>query len=147
MLWNRNDLLLFRFKVFVPVPGPDPDFCPTTKKFIQILPFQCWKQHCFSESWHLIFLFVDFCIIFYVGPEYKFGSGTGIGMQYGSGSAKAKSCGSGSGSTTLIKNRVRYSYVTVVPVFLHSLKKHVCTGTGTKNQVPWCTLSLHQYRY
>ncbi len=65
------------------------------------MPFYCLKQHCFPESWPLIFdFFITFVFPFYVGPGSKSGSGTGMH----SGPDRAKSCepcDSGPDSTTL----------------------------------------------
>jgi hypothetical protein len=83
-----------------------------------------------------LFLFLNLCIIFYVG------SGTGPGMHYGSGSARAKSCGScgsglgsGSGSRTL-KCRPSIPPTTSFYQLIHKRNKIM------KNSVLYCTV-LH----
>jgi hypothetical protein len=64
--------LLFRFRV-------QTTFSTVFKKIAQNLAFSVFKiseAAYFPESWHLIFDFFDFFILFYVGSGSKSGSGT-----------------------------------------------------------------------
>ncbi len=89
-------------KVSVPVPVPYPNLFITVfqqQKIVQNLAFSMLVQHCFPESWPLIFGLIF--VTFYVASWFKSGSGTRYGMHdYSFGSAKVKSCGSC--STTLV---------------------------------------------
>jgi hypothetical protein len=121
VLWNRNDLLRFRFRFRI-----WKSFCSSSDsgfEWIQTIlstVINCTKSCLFTIrsrtlfpkklSFHFGFsdLF-DFCIPFYVGSK----SGTETRMHYGSGFAKAKS--SCSGSTTLLS---KGGLISGLPIFI-----------------------------
>ncbi len=87
---SGSDLEKFRFRF----PAPDPDNIVFTvvlffnKKTAKNLAFSMIEAALFLGKLTSHFLFVDFCISFYVGS----GSQSGSGMHTGSGSAVPQHC-------------------------------------------------------
>ncbi len=120
MLWNRNDLLRFRFLLWKSfgsdsgfgsgsgfgsdsdcgsgsVPVSEPDFFYlffNNKKVLPNLASSMLEAELFPRKLASHNLFFYFSITFYVGSWSKSGSGTRTGKQCNSGSAKANSLGS-----------------------------------------------------
>jgi hypothetical protein len=106
MLWNRNDLLQFRFrfllwKSFGSGSGSDSGSSSGSwlfsrvfqeQEMLQNLTFSMLGAALFSRKLASTFRFFYFCITFYVGSGSRSGTGTRsrTGMHYTSGSAKAK---------------------------------------------------------
>ncbi len=63
VLWNRNDLLRFRFRLWKSFGSGSGSGYPKTKKLHKILPFQCIRSMLFSRKLASLFWFFYFFYI------------------------------------------------------------------------------------